>query len=41
MRSSTETRNPSMMISATAKAVSVDIGTPHPCDQVPGGMIRR
>ena len=41
MRSSTGTRDPSMTISATAKAVSVDIGTPQPCIQGPDGTMRR
>jgi hypothetical protein len=41
MRSSTGTRDPSMTISATAKAVSVDIGAPHPCDQDPDGTTRK
>ena len=41
MRNSTGTRGPSMTISATAKAVSVDIGTPQPCDHGPGGITRR
>ena len=39
MRSSTGTRLPIMTIRATAKAVSVAIGTPQPCDQSPGGMM--
>ena len=37
MRNSTGTRAPSMTIKATAKAVSVDIGTPQPCDHGPCG----
>ena len=41
MRNSTGTRSPSMTTSATAKAVSVDIGTPQPNDQGPGGTMRR
>ena len=34
-----DTRSPSITISATAKAVSVDIGTPQPCVHGPGGAI--
>ncbi len=34
----TGTRLPIMTIRATAKAVSVAIGMPQPCDQSPGGM---
>ena len=41
MRSSTGTREPIMTISATAKAVSVDIGTPYTRDDGQTGMIRR
>ena len=41
MRSSTGTRLPSITISATAKAVSVAIGTPQPCAHGSGGMISR
>ena len=35
MRSSTGTREPITAISAIAKAVSVAMGTPQPCDQGP------
>jgi hypothetical protein len=38
MRSSTGTRAPITAIKAIAKAVSVAIGTPHPCDHGPAGM---
>ena len=38
MRSSTGTRLPIITISATANAVSVAIGTPHPCAQGPEGI---
>lgn len=38
MRNSIGTLRPIMAIMATAKAVSVDIGTPQPCAQSPAGM---
>ena len=41
MRSSTGTRAPIITIRATAKAVSVAIGTPQPCDHGPCGMTSR
>ena len=39
IRNSIGTRRPIMAMSATAKAVSVAIGTPQPCAHGPSGMI--
>ena len=39
MRSSIGTRRPIITMSATAKAVSVAIGTPQPCAHGPSGIM--